>query len=116
MKKIPSLLAAISLILVSSVLYAPIASPQVGKVVFRSLDELLRVASKKVPGVANRTYKIINTTKEGVDMYSSTVQFANTIYPIHLDCKRKLGSSNLADIPKAELTSLINGICTGKLR
>ena len=116
MKKPPSLLAAICLILVGSLVYAPTASPQVGKVIFRSLDELLRVASKKVPGVGNRTYKIISVTKEGVDMYSSTVQFVNVIYPIHLDCKRKLGSSNLADIPKAELTSLINGICTGKLR
>ena len=116
MKKLPSLLTAICLILVSSLLYAPTASPQVSKVIFRSLDELLRVASKKVPGVANRTYKIIITTKEGVDIYLSTVQFANTIYPIHIDCKRRLGSSNLADIPKVERTSLINGICTGKLR
>ncbi|MCX5962863.1 MAG: hypothetical protein NT070_06855 [Cyanobacteria bacterium] len=116
MKKTPSLLAAICLILVGSLVYAPTASPQVGKVIFRSLDELLRFASKKVPGVANRTYKIISTTKEGVDNYLLTVQFANTIYPIHIDCKKRLGSSNLADIPKVERTSLIKGICTGKLQ
>ena len=118
MKKLSSLLAAISLILVSSILYAPTASPQVSKVVFRSLDELLRVVSKKAPGVANRTYKIINISKEGVGMYSSTVQIANTMSPIqiHLDCKKRLGSVNLVEIPKAERASLINGICTGKLR
>ena len=116
MKKPSSCLAAISLILVSSLLYAPPASPQVGKVIFRSLDELLRVVSKKAPRVANGTYKIISFTKDGVDMYSSTVQIADTIYPIRVDCKRRLGSLNLADIPQAQRTSLINGICTGKLR
>lgn len=116
MRKWPSLLATISLALASSVLYTPIASPQAGKFILQSLDDILRSGSRIAPSLLNRTYRIINTSRTGIGAVVTTVMTANGAYQIYVDCKQGLVSRDIHALPQEQRASLVRDICRGQFR
>jgi cephalosporin hydroxylase len=118
MKKVPSLLIAMSLAFGSSALYVPEASSQVGqvgKVIMRSMDDVIRAISKGAPRVARR-YRMTNAVKIGPSAFVTTVTFGNTAYQVSVDCKNGRASRSLYNLPPEQRVSLVRDICAGQFQ
>ena len=118
MKKVSSLLIVASLAFASPVLYAPEASPQVGRVIMQSMDDVIRAISRGAPKVV-RQYRVVNLAKTSRGVFVTTVQTvgaAGGAYVIYVDCKSGTASKSLLNLPQEQRISLVRDICAGQLR